>query len=184
MGTTLFETISAILHYVIWSTYCYKWTLSGHFFYQFVTQHCPWLTRGVWGMGVWGVGVWVWVGDRTLMSFERSNPGAHFINHFSIVIQIWWKIGFSICLLQGITSFWNSAHAMTAQLLCHVQHFTVITTLHLMKAEWNFHWIWIMMKKNHLWNRPLIYILHLSLWCALSCCYKPCYRGTVGQRNH
>ena len=57
---------------------------------------------------------------------------ANFTNDYSILIQIWWKINFSVTPLQGtIISLQNFAHGMTAQLWCHVQNFIVITTKNL-----------------------------------------------------
>ena len=55
----------------------------------------------------------------------------HFTKDFSIVIQIWWKIDFSVIPLQCILSLQNFVHAPTAQMLCHVQHFVTIAILQL-----------------------------------------------------
>ena len=51
----------------------------------------------------------------------------HFTNNFSTVIQIRWKIGFSVTPLLGIISLQNFAHATTATMSCHEQNFIAIT---------------------------------------------------------
>ena len=50
-------------------------------------------------------------------------PWAYYKNDFSIVIQIPWKVRFSVTPLWGIVRLHNFAHATTAQLSCHVQNF-------------------------------------------------------------
>ena len=62
---------------------------------------------------------------------------------FSIVIQIQWKINCSVTPLLGIISVQNFAHAMIAQLSCHVQNF--IATW--MRVGWIFNQIWISVDK-------------------------------------
>ena len=78
------------------------------------------------------------------------------MHNFSIVIQIWWKIGFSITPLWSTISLQNFAHTMTAQLSCHVQNFIVIT---LLQFEWEQNEISMEFEswwKNHSWNGPQI----------------------------
>ena len=83
---------------------------------------------------------------------KQTWPGAHLTNDFSIVIQIWWKIGFTVTSLQGAISLQNFVHTMNTQLLCHVRNFIVITPLHLwwkhneISIKFEFGW------KNHSWN--------------------------------
>ena len=83
-----------------------------------------------------------------------TQPGAHFIHHFSITIfsntiQIWWKIDFSVTPLQPgyyITTKFCTCHDSTAVMPCtkfHSDHFTATW----MRAECNFHGIWITMEK-------------------------------------
>ena len=67
----------------------------------------------------------------------------HFTNDFFIVIQIRWKIGFSITQLYGFISLQNYAHATTV-VPCATFHGDHITTTW-MRAGWNFHRIWISM---------------------------------------
>ena len=50
-----------------------------------------------------------------------------FSNTFFIVIQIQWKIGLTVTPLRGIVSLQNAANAVTTELLCHMENFTVIT---------------------------------------------------------
>ena len=59
---------------------------------------------------------------------STSRPQAHFTNHLSIIIQIWWKICFTVIQFQTMRSQQNFAHAMTAHLLCHVQKIVVISS--------------------------------------------------------
>ena len=44
------------------------------------------------------------------------DPGTHFINDFSIIIQIRWKIGLRVTPLQGIIQLQNFAHVTAAHL--------------------------------------------------------------------
>ena len=62
---------------------------------------------------------------------------------FFIVIQIRWKIGFSITQLYGFISLHNYAHATTV-VPCAAFHSDHITTTW-MRTGWNFHRIWILM---------------------------------------
>ena len=78
------------------------------------------------------------------------------MHNFSIVIRIWWKIGFSVTPLWGTISQHNFAHATAAQLLCYVQNFIVIT---LIQLGWEQNEISIQFKlrwENRSWNGPQI----------------------------
>ena len=55
--------------------------------------------------------------------------GAHFTNDFSITIQIRWKFHLALIQLLMTISQQNLAHAMTAQLSCHVPNIVAITIL-------------------------------------------------------
>ena len=69
---------------------------------------------------------------RTLMviiTIQVQGPNSRTI--FSIVIQIRWKIGFSVTALHGVLSLQNFTHVTTTQLPRHVQHFVAITSLQL-----------------------------------------------------
>ena len=78
----------------------------------------------------------------------------HFMNDFSITMQIRWKFGFSVIPLYGIILLLNFAYASTAQLTCHVQNFMVITSIYLgweqneISIKFELQW------KIHLWNGP------------------------------
>ena len=61
--------------------------------------------------------------SESQMTPERALTGPHFTNDFSIVIQIQWKIGFSVTSMLSIISLQNFAHATSAQLSWHVQNF-------------------------------------------------------------
>ena len=116
-------------------------------------------------------------------------PWAHFANDCSIVIQIRWKIGFSVTPLMCITSL-KKLH-MPQQHSCHAM--CKFHTDHIIKsqvrAEWNFHGSWIQMEKNHSWNWS--HAMTLS-WCTITlwvmivvyqiiipslfkCCFVFCY---------
>ena len=73
-------------------------------------------------------------------------PGACFIEDFSIVIHIWWKICLAVVLFVVIRSLQNFAHAMTAVLSWHVQNFVAIT---LLVFEWNQNEIFIKFELKH-----------------------------------
>ena len=66
---------------------------------------------------------------------DLGGPGAHFMNEFSIVIQILYflrnsnSIGFSITPLWGTILLQNIAHVITTQLSCYMQNFIVLTSL-------------------------------------------------------
>ena len=65
---------------------------------------------------------------------------------FSIIIQIWWNIGFSFSLLYHMDMklcMWYDNFAVMPYAKHHNDYFK--TTW--MRAEWNFLWIWIMMEK-------------------------------------
>ena len=103
--------------------------------------------------------------------FTLCVSAAHFMNDFAIVIQIRWKIGFSVTSLYGIILLQNLAHAMTAQLSCHVQNF-IVTTLHYILDE-----IKINFPLNSNFNGKIIRemgprpeIFHLKINSMLSCC--------------
>ena len=61
--------------------------------------------------------------------------GARFTNDFLTAIQIWWKLHLAIIPLLAIRSQQILAHAMTAQLSCHVQNFVAITVSE-SRGEW------------------------------------------------
>ena len=65
-----------------------------------------------------------------------NKPGASFTNVFLPVIQIRWKFRLAITQLLAIRSQHIFAHAMTAQLSCHIQNFVAITVLE-SRWEWN-----------------------------------------------
>ena len=90
--------------------------------------------------------------------YER-NPVTHFMNDFSIIIQIRWKIGFSATPLHCIISLQNFGHL----LLCHVQNRIGITVPQL---EWEQNEISI--EFALCWNfiraiGPSTFIIHISL---------------------
>ena len=63
-----------------------------------------------------------------LLGLLQSQSRAHFMNDFSIVIQIRWAIGLCVTPLQAIISLQKFAHATTAQLSYHEQNFIAITS--------------------------------------------------------
>ena len=94
------------------------------------------------------------------------------MNDFSMVIQIRWKIGFSVTPLHHISTKLCTCQDSTAVMPCakfHSDHFT--TTW--MGAEWNFHRIWILRCKNCSWNSPQFKLC----WCVF-CQLIPVYRLT------
>ena len=79
---------------------------------------------------------------------------------FSVVIQIWWKFfGFCVTPSLGTVLLQNCTHAMTVQLSCHAQNFTVITFIkNPMIAECNFHQTCFNMDQLFIVNGPKIYV--------------------------
>ena len=71
-----------------------------------------------------------------LAYFNKGGPGARFTNGFLPAIQIRWKLHLATIPLLAIRSQRNFAHATTAQLSCHVQHFVAITVSE-SRWEWN-----------------------------------------------
>ena len=63
------------------------------------------------------------------INYELFMPGARFTNDVLPAIQIRWKLCLAVIPLLAKRSQQISAHAMTAQLPCHVQKFVVITVL-------------------------------------------------------
>ena len=103
----------------------------------------------------------------------HNNPGAHFTNKFSIVIQIRWKIVFNVTPLQDIILLKDVAHNMTAQLLYHVLNFIAITSWQLRwehnetSIEFELRW------KNRSWNRPWLTVVPQTGWDQPPDCHKP-----------
>ena len=64
--------------------------------------------------------------SKTFNPLQATLARDNFMNNFSIVIQIQLVL---LTPLQGIISLPKSAHATTAQLLCHVQNFIAIASL-------------------------------------------------------
>ena len=74
-------------------------------------------------------------------------PGDHFMNDFSIVIQIQWKIGFSMTPLLGIILVQNVSHA--TMLSYHEQNYIAITSSQFWwEQNYIFRQIWITMEKS------------------------------------
>ena len=75
----------------------------------------------VWTDQIW----WIYV-DKDLFTKLTINAGAHFMNDFSIEIQIQWK--FNSTLIQVVVKWllWDFAHGMTAYLQWHVQNFIAL----------------------------------------------------------
>ena len=53
-------------------------------------------------------------------------PGAHFINYFTVVIQILWKFHSAAIKIVMKWSLWNFSLGMTAVLSWHVKNFVAI----------------------------------------------------------
>ena len=77
---------------------------------------------------------------------RQLSAGARFTNGFLPTIQIRWKLCLVISLL-AIRPQQIFAHAMTAQLSCHVQNFVAITIRVEVRVKQNFHQIWIAIEK-------------------------------------
>ena len=95
---------------------------------------------------------------RLLGQSQLSNPSDLAC---SVVIQIWWKLVFSVTPFYGIISLQHFVHATTAQLSRHVQNFIAITWLHFgreqngISIEFELRW------KNRSWiGLQLIIISH------------------------
>ena len=126
--------------------------------------------------------------------------GDHFVNHISMIIQIWWKIGFSVIPLWDIILLQNFEHVMPAELWYHMPNFITITSLQfLIRVEWNFHRILITMAKSLVkWAsgqcvipglpRTRLLILHLpchkTTLCCISCQQNILERITVVKIQH
>ena len=117
---------------------------------------------------------WAWWFDmlwRPLWRHRNGNPivymsenrqGAHFTNNFSILIQIWWKLGFSVNPIYSIISLHNVAYITTAQRSWHVRNSIVVACLQLRwEQDESFHRIWITME-NRAWNGPLVIVFPLT----------------------
>ena len=91
-------------------------------------------------------------------------PRAHFMNNFSIVIQIQWKINFSVTSLYGTISLQIFAHVTTAQLSCHVQNFIAIILLQL---GWQQNEISIEFEKSLVKWAPTTCIHFPKEWCLI-----------------
>ena len=61
--------------------------------------------------------------------FSYVRPGARCTNDFLVAIQIWWKLRLVVIPCLAIRPQQISAHAMIAQLSCHVQKFVATTVL-------------------------------------------------------
>ena len=80
--------------------------------------------------------------------------GDHCTNHFSIVNQIPWKLGFHVIPLQVIISLQNIAQATTAQLSCHVQNFVMIVLAQSGQQYMEFFIEFWLRCKKYYWNSP------------------------------
>ena len=63
------------------------------------------------------------------------------------------RIWFALTVFLGSISLQYFAHAMTVEMLCHVQNFVMITALGFGWGTWKFHWI---MVENCLWHEHLL----------------------------
>ena len=103
-----------------------------------------------------------WVNISTVLMLTWST----FHNDFSFVIKIRREIVFSVTPLKEIISLQNFAHAMTAQLSCHVQNFIVITWLQLgweqNEISIGFELWWKNRSRNELQYQAFRF--HISLW--------------------
>ena len=71
----------------------------------------------------------------------------HFTKTFSIRIQIWRKIHFTVIPFLATILLHIFAHVTTAQLSWHVQEFEAISSLEFGYTKMKFHHIWIVMEK-------------------------------------
>ena len=81
------------------------------------------------------------------VTYGKNPSWGLFQKRFLPAIQIRWKLRLAITPLLAIRSQQISAHAMTAQVSCHVQNFVVITVL-----EWRWEWNEISIKFELRWK--------------------------------
>ena len=88
--------------------------------------------------------------------YVEHGSGAHFTNDFSIIIKIWWKFHSALIQVEVKWLLQNFAHATTAVLSWHVQHFVAICLLHYngVTLKQIFHQILITMEKLFVKRAP------------------------------
>ena len=79
-------------------------------------QHGPWVTVFWWPYG-------------------QQNLGAHFMNHFSTVFQIWWKFYAALGQIVLKLLLWNFDHSPTAELSWYLHKFVTIRYT-IMDKQW------------------------------------------------
>ena len=90
-----------------------------------------------------------------LTAYYELWAGPHFTNDFSIVIQMWWKIGLGITPPYDFISVQNCVLVTTAQLSCHALNFITITSLKLrhddkeISIEFEFEFEWAPCSEPH-----------------------------------
>ena len=73
--------------------------------------------------------------------------------YFIHITQLEFNVNNSIEIpLLVIRSLHNFTHTTTAELLCHVHNFVVITQFEFGWVKWKFSWIWNGMEKTYKWN--------------------------------
>ena len=98
----------------------------------------------------------------TVYYMEVLHAGTHFTKDFSITIQIQWKFHLDATQLLVIISQHNIAHAMTAELSCHVQNSVAIASLEFGWQQNEISITFELWRKNCWWNGPHWRYIHLA----------------------